>query len=128
MKRTVAALAAIGLFVGGWGSAGAQQKWTMPTPYADGNYHSVNIKQFAGDVRKDSGGKLEISVHTGASLMKLPEIKRAVQLGQVQIGGQWTDLLRDIEGEAGIQYLVEDPQQAALESAIGGPSGGADFM
>jgi TRAP-type transport system periplasmic protein len=61
-------------------------KWTMPTPYADGNFHSVNIKQFAEEVRKDTNGKVDIAVHTGASLMKLPEIKRAVQLGQVQIG------------------------------------------
>jgi TRAP-type C4-dicarboxylate transport system substrate-binding protein len=68
------------------GPASAQQKWTMPTPYADGSYHSVNIKQFAEEVKKASGGKLQISVHTGASLMKLPEIRRAVQLGQVQIG------------------------------------------
>lgn len=68
------------------GLASAQQKWTMPTPYADASFHSVNIKQFADEIRKESGGKLEISVHTGASLMKLPEIKRAVQLGQVQIG------------------------------------------
>jgi TRAP-type C4-dicarboxylate transport system substrate-binding protein len=61
-------------------------KWTMPTPYADGNFHSVNIKQFAEEVRKETKGKVDIAVHTGASLMKLPEIKRAVQLGQVQIG------------------------------------------
>jgi TRAP-type C4-dicarboxylate transport system substrate-binding protein len=66
--------------------AAMADKWVMPTPYADSNFHSVNIKQFAEEVKKESGGKLEIAVHTGASLMKLPEIRRAVQLGQVQIG------------------------------------------
>lgn len=77
----------VGTIAGLLGAAPAwAEKWTMPTPYADGNFHSVNIKQFAEEVRKETGGKLEIAVHTGASLMKLPEIKRAVQLGQVQIG------------------------------------------
>lgn len=85
MKRTLAAVVSC-LGFGIVSHAAAQQKWTMPTPYADGSYHSVNIKQFAEEVKKNTNGKLEISVHTGASLMKLPEIKRAVQLGQVQIG------------------------------------------
>jgi TRAP-type transport system periplasmic protein len=87
MKRKLAAIAVgLCLGMGAVGLAAAQQKWTMPTPYADGSFHSVNIKQFAEEVKKDSAGKLELSVHTGASLMKLPEIKRAVQFGQVQIG------------------------------------------
>ena len=33
-----------------------------------------------------TGGKLEITVHAGASLFKAPEIKRAVQTGQSQMG------------------------------------------
>jgi len=42
--------------------------------------------QFAGDVDKATGGKVKIQVHAGASLFKAPEIKRAVQGGQAQIG------------------------------------------
>jgi TRAP-type C4-dicarboxylate transport system substrate-binding protein len=42
--------------------------------------------QFAGDVDKATGGKLKITVHANASLFKAPEIKRAVQGGQAQIG------------------------------------------
>jgi TRAP-type C4-dicarboxylate transport system substrate-binding protein len=42
--------------------------------------------QFANDVDKASGGKLKIQVHANASLFKAPEIKRAVQGGQAQIG------------------------------------------
>jgi TRAP-type C4-dicarboxylate transport system substrate-binding protein len=68
------------------GLAHAQQKWNMPTPYADGNFHSVNDREFAEDVKKATKGQLEIAVHSGASLYKLPEIKRAVQSGQVPIG------------------------------------------
>jgi hypothetical protein len=36
--------------------------------------------------RPATGGKLQIAVHPGASLFKAPEIKRAVQTGQAQMG------------------------------------------
>jgi TRAP-type transport system periplasmic protein len=68
------------------GTAFAQTKWDMPTPYADGNFHTKNVRQFADEVKAATGGKLEITVHSNASLIKLPEIKRAVQTGQVAIG------------------------------------------
>ena len=42
--------------------------------------------QFAKDVGDATGGKLQITVHPGASLFKAPDIKRAVQTGQAQIG------------------------------------------
>jgi TRAP-type C4-dicarboxylate transport system substrate-binding protein len=64
----------------------AQQKWDMPTAYPPTNFHTENVMQFAGDVEKATGGKLKIQVHAGASLFKAPEIKRAVQGGQAQIG------------------------------------------
>jgi TRAP-type C4-dicarboxylate transport system substrate-binding protein len=64
----------------------AQTKWDMPTPYAATNFHTENIAQFATEVEKATGGKLKIQVHANASLFKAPEIKRAVQGGQAQIG------------------------------------------
>ena len=64
----------------------AQTKWDMPTPYAATNFHTENITQFVADVDKATAGKLKIQVHPGASLFKAPEIKRAVQSGQAQIG------------------------------------------
>ena len=66
--------------------AAAQTKWDMPTPYAATNFHTENVIQFAADVDKATGGKLKITVHPDASLFKAPEIKRAVQGGQAQIG------------------------------------------
>ena len=69
-----------------FGSAQAQTKWDMPTPYPDSNFHTKNVRQFAADVKAASGGKLDIVVHSNASLIKAPEIKRAVQTGQVNIG------------------------------------------
>jgi TRAP-type transport system periplasmic protein len=64
----------------------AQAKWDMPTPYPDGNFHTKNARQFADDIAKATGGKLAINVHSNGSLIKHPEIKRAVQTGQVPVG------------------------------------------
>jgi len=83
LKLSLAAALAAGL---AFGSAQAQTKWDMPTPYADSNFHTRNVRQFADDVKAASGGKMEIVVHSNASLIKHPEIKRAVQTGQVNIG------------------------------------------
>jgi len=61
-------------------------KWDLPAGYAATNFHSVNLIQFAKDVKDATGGQLEITVHAGASLFRVPEIMRAVQTGQAQIG------------------------------------------
>lgn len=68
------------------GFVSAQIKWDLPAAYPATNFHSVNLNQFAADVDKASGGKLKITVHPGASLYKAPEIKRAVQGNQAQMG------------------------------------------
>src|SRR6267378_2456101 len=80
-KLAVAALA-LGLA----GVAIAQTKWDLPAAYSPGNFHTENLVQFADDVDKATGGKLKITVHSNASLFKAPEIKRAVQGAQAQIG------------------------------------------
>jgi TRAP-type C4-dicarboxylate transport system substrate-binding protein len=84
MKRLQALAAALAVLAAG--TAAAQTKWDMPTPYPPANFHTVNINQFAADVDKATGGKLKITVHPGASLFKATEIKRAVQSGQAPIG------------------------------------------
>jgi TRAP-type C4-dicarboxylate transport system substrate-binding protein len=68
------------------GTATAQTKWNLPAAYPPDNFHSENLVQFAKDVEAGTGGKLQITVHAGASLFKAPEIKRAVATGQAQIG------------------------------------------
>ena len=68
------------------GTTMAQTKWDMPTPYSPSIFHTEVIQEFANDIEKASGGKLKIQVHSNASLLKMPEIKRGIQSGQVQIG------------------------------------------
>jgi TRAP-type C4-dicarboxylate transport system substrate-binding protein len=84
MKRLQPFVAALGLCLAA--GAGAQTKWDMPTAYPPTNFHTENIMQFVADVDKATGGKLKITVHSNASLFKAPEIKRAVQTDQAQIG------------------------------------------
>jgi TRAP-type C4-dicarboxylate transport system substrate-binding protein len=63
-------------------SVQAQTKWDMPTPYSDGEFHTRNVRAFAEDVKKSG---LEIVVHSNNSLIKHPDMLRAVSTGQVNI-------------------------------------------
>ncbi len=95
--------------------ASAQTKWDLPAAYPASNFHTVNIQQFADDVDKATAGKLKITVHAGASLFKAPEIKRAVQGGQAQIGeillanfaNEWA-----IYGADGMPFLADSYDEA----------------
>jgi TRAP-type C4-dicarboxylate transport system substrate-binding protein len=85
MKKSLALLAAAAFALAA-SPASAQTKWNLPAAYPADNPHSVNLIQFAKDVDTATGGKLQITVHPAASLFKAPDIKRAVQTGQTQIG------------------------------------------
>jgi len=82
MKFAVAALAACTVAC----AAHAQTKWDMPTPYADGEFHTRNVVLFVEQVAKSTNGQLDIKVHSNGSLIKHPELMRAVSTGQVNIG------------------------------------------
>jgi TRAP-type C4-dicarboxylate transport system substrate-binding protein len=66
-------------------SAQAQTKWDMPTPYSDGEFHTRNVRAFVEDVKKNTNGQLDITVHSNNSLIKHPDMLRAVSTGQVNI-------------------------------------------
>jgi TRAP-type C4-dicarboxylate transport system substrate-binding protein len=95
----------------------AQTKWDLPAAYPATNFHTENLVQFANDIDKSTGGKLKITVHPNASLFKAPEIKRAVQGGQAQIGeillvnfqNEWP-----IYGADGLPFLA-DSYDAAVK-------------
>jgi TRAP-type C4-dicarboxylate transport system substrate-binding protein len=95
--------------------AQAQTKWDLPAAYPATNFHSENLVQFAADVDKATGGKLKITVHANAALFKAPEIKRAVQGGQAQIGeillpnfqNEW-----QLFGADGLPFLADSYDEA----------------
>jgi TRAP-type C4-dicarboxylate transport system substrate-binding protein len=88
MKRSLKSI----LYAGGIAAtllastAAFADKWNMPTRSNERNYHTRNIMQFAADVKTATDGKVDIVVHPEDSLVKQPEVKRAVQTGQIQIG------------------------------------------
>jgi len=112
-RHGVGAAAALALAATG---AGAQTKWDLPAGYPAANFHTENLVQFAGDVDKATGGQLKITVHANASLFKAPEIKRAVQGGQAQIGeillvnyqNEWP-----IFGADGVPFLADSYDESA---------------
>ena len=67
-------------------AARAQTRWQMATPYADGNLHTRNIRTFLQEIEQAAGGRLSIQLHSNGGLLRMPEIKRGVQTGQVQLG------------------------------------------
>ena len=97
-------------------TASAQTKWDRPAAYPANNFHTENLTQFAADVDKATGGKLKITVHANASLFKAPEIKRAVQGGQAQMGeilmanfqNEWQNF-----GVDGLPFLADSYDAAA---------------
>ena len=64
--------------------AQAQTKLDLATVWPEGNFHTVNVKRFADEVAKATGGQVQITVHAGGSLgFKGPEQLRAVRDGLV---------------------------------------------
>ncbi len=111
MRLALPLIAALAFTAPAW----AQVKWDLPAAYPATNFHSVNLMEFASDVDKATAGKLKITVHANASLFKAPEIKRAVQGGQAQIGeillvnfqNEW-----QVYGADGLPFLADSYDSA----------------
>jgi TRAP-type C4-dicarboxylate transport system substrate-binding protein len=115
MKLRISALAVFAFCIAGNPAIG-QTRWDLPTAYAATNFHTENIVEFASDVDKATGGKLKIQVHANASLFKAPEIKRAVQGGQAQIGEVlWVNYENEdsLFGLDGVPFLATSYADAA---------------
>ena len=86
MRTAVVTLVSAGILAFGVSSVCASTEWTMVSGYADANFSTKSIRMFIEDVEKETGGELKIKLHSNGSLVKLDGIRRAVQVGQVQIG------------------------------------------
>jgi TRAP-type C4-dicarboxylate transport system substrate-binding protein len=85
-RHLLAAAGAVAALPALSGAARAQARWQMATPYPDGNFHTRNIRQFLTEVEQATGGRVATQLHSNASLLPMPQIKRGVQTGQVQLG------------------------------------------
>lgn len=89
LTRTIAALGAA-LLTGALAGAAelrAATAWDMPLAWPQGNFHVKNAERFAEEVKKATGGEVEITLHPGGALgFKGPEMLRTVRDGLVPIG------------------------------------------
>lgn len=61
-------------------------QWQLATGYRAESFHTRNLSAFAVDVEKVSQGALQIQVRPNNELVKLAEIRQAVQDGRAQAG------------------------------------------
>lgn len=93
----------------------AATKWDLASAYPAFNFHSKNLAQFAKDVDSATNGELKITNHPGASLFKMPEIKRAVQGNQIQAGEFFMTSFQNewqLFGLDGLPFLASDYDEA----------------
>ncbi len=103
--QRLAAGAAVLLAAGATTASAQTIKWDMPTPYSDGTFQTVNVRAFVADVKAATNGRLDITVHSNASLVKMPEMRRAVQTGQVQIGELLISVLANEDAMFGFESV-----------------------
>ncbi len=114
-RRDFCASAVLATGLGFVTQARAETKWDFATAYPAINFHSKNNQQFVDDVAAATGGALKITPHFGASLFKMPEIKRAVQTGNAQMGEFFLVSFQNeaqIFGADGLPFLVKDYDEA----------------
>ena len=71
-------------------SANAQTEWKFNNSYAPSRPESLQIRNFAADVEKRTGGKLKISVSEGGALgLKDADALRFMQTGTPELGFIW---------------------------------------
>lgn len=105
-------------------TAALAEKWNMPVRSNERNYFTRNIMQFADEVKAATNGKLELVIHPEDSLIKQPEVKRAVQTGQVQIGELLMSMHSNeypIFGVDSVPFLAKNQDEARILLGITRP-------
>jgi len=89
--------------------AHAQTRWQLATGYRAESFHTQNIGQFAAEVAQATAGALRIEVRPNNTLVKLADIRQAVQAEQVEAGETIMSSLVDaipIAGADAIPFVV----------------------
>lgn len=92
------------------------EEWILASAYPENSYMTINNRAFADEVRELTGGTINITVHAGGSLYPLPQIKPAVQSGQIQMGEIIQGSLANEDSFFGISmipFLTRDIEDAA---------------
>jgi TRAP-type C4-dicarboxylate transport system substrate-binding protein len=82
------------VLLGAQAGAHAQVEWKFNNSYAPSRPESVQIRAFAADVEKRTGGKMKISVSEGGALgLKDADALRFMQVGTPELGFIWPPFL-----------------------------------
>ena len=71
-----------------WGASAQQFKFNLADMTSPAEFQNVNMVAWGEDIKKGTNGAVQITMHGSGSLYKNPEIKRAVQTGQIEFGTQ----------------------------------------
>jgi TRAP-type C4-dicarboxylate transport system substrate-binding protein len=89
--------------------------WKLATGYRAESFHTQNIMLFASDVEQATAGALRMEVHPNNTLVKLGDIRQAVQSAQIE-GGEtiMTSMVKDmpIAGADAIPFVVSSYDDA----------------
>ncbi len=77
----------------------------IASPYPEGNFHVLNLQQFAQDVGAATGGAVEVKVHPNGSLAKAADIRKAVTDGKVAAGEVFGPSLSSLHGVFGLDAI-----------------------
>ena len=96
-------------------AAAFAQKMNLADPYPPTEFLNQNMIKWGDEIKAATNGQTQINMHFAGSLFKNPEIKRAVQTGQVELG---TQLMQNLGPEKrlfeldGLPFLVRDYDEA----------------
>jgi TRAP-type transport system periplasmic protein len=94
----------------------AATTWKLATGYAAESFHGQNLKKFAEDISKATGGRLSIELHPNNSLVKLEDIFKAVQTARVDAGEViMSALIKEVPlaGADSVPFVVNSYDDAA---------------
>jgi TRAP-type transport system periplasmic protein len=94
----------------------ASTTWKLATGYRAESFHGRNLSQFADEVKSVTKGQLQIELYPNSSLVKLPEIRAAVETGHVQAGESiMSGLTKDIptSGADSVPFVVSNYADAS---------------
>jgi TRAP-type C4-dicarboxylate transport system substrate-binding protein len=93
----------------------AQTKWDAVTGYPESSFHVKNLRQLSQELSEATGGQLQLTVHPGGSLVKAPEIRKAVSEGKAAMGEVFGPSMSSVHGVFGldaIPFLATDYKSA----------------
>ena len=105
-----AAIASALGFVASEAAAAPPVTWRLATGYAADTFHTVNLRQFADDVRVATHGALLIEIHPNNSLVKLADIPASVESDRIPAGEViMTALVKDIPiaGADSVPFIID---------------------